>query len=184
VGGYKDLRARKIKPIIPLVIFKEDPERIVRCIKNGVSAGFLIPFSLKRAIRRDSRLLADVSPSRMTEEFFKILASGKAEDVFRALVEFRILHYFVPSVWARMREDIAYANRLFADLNSLDKQKLELENTIAENESQIKARVENPGLFRELSYFLKSFHSPMRERRGFGGEVQESLLAPGPLFSP
>jgi len=187
VGGYKDLRAKKIKPIIPLgLIFKEDPVRIVRCIKYGVSAGFLIPFSLKRAIRRDSRLLADVSPSRMTEEFFKILASGKAEDVFRALVEFRILHYFVPSVWARMREDIAYANRLFADLNSLDKQKLELENTIAENESANQGQGgKSRTLSVILSYFLKSFLlSDALSVEDSGEKFRESLLAARAFIQP
>ncbi len=187
VGGYKDLRARKVKPIIPLgLIFKEDPVRIVRCIKYGISAGFLIPFSLRRAIRRDSRLLADVSPSRMTEEFFKILACGKAEKVFRALVEFRILHYFVPSVWARMREDIAYANRLFADLKSLDEQKLVLEEGVEEVEASNqgqggKART----LSVILSYFLKSYLlAEGTSVEDSGEKFRQSLLAARTFIQP
>ncbi|MDX9784668.1 MAG: polynucleotide adenylyltransferase PcnB [Spirochaetia bacterium] len=187
VGGYKDLRAAKVKPIIPLgLIFKEDPVRIVRCIKYGVSAGFAIPFNLRRAIRRDSRLLADVSSSRMTEEFFKILACGKAEKVFRALVEFRILQYFVPSVWARMRDDIAYANRLFADLESLDAMKLELGEDMGEKEGA----AQGPGgksrtLSVILSYFLKSFLFAEKSGSEDSGEkFRESLLAARAFIQP
>jgi poly(A) polymerase len=187
VGGYKDLRAGRVKPIIPLgLIFKEDPVRIVRCIKYGISAGFTIPFSLRRAIRRDSKLLAGVSSSRMTEEFFKILACGKAERVFRALVEFRILNYFVPSVWAMMREDIAYANRLFADLNSLDELKLVLDDT-AEEDNQANQNLggKSRTLSVILSYFLKSFL--LSEKKGSedsGEKFRESLLAARAFIQP
>ena len=187
VGGYKDLRAGKVKPIIPLgLIFREDPVRIVRCIKYGVAAGFAIPFSVRRAIRRDSRLLADVSPSRMTEEFFKILASGKAEKVFRALVEFRILQYFVPSVWARMRDDIVYANRLFADLDSLDAIKLELEDDLGEEEGAKQGQgVKSRTLSVILSYFLKSFLLAENVGSEYSGEkFRESLLAARAFIQP
>jgi len=123
-GGFKDLKARKLKPIIPLgTIFKEDPVRILRGLKYAVSGGFSIPLPLKLAMKRDAHLLKDVSPSRLTEEFFKILASGISAPVFRSLAEHRILEFFMPSLWALMRRDLEYSTRLFADLELLDSEK-------------------------------------------------------------
>ncbi|HEY9053527.1 MAG TPA: polynucleotide adenylyltransferase PcnB, partial [Rectinemataceae bacterium] len=118
-GGFKDLRAKKLKPIIPLgTIFKEDPVRILRGLKYSVTGGFAIPVSLKLAMKRDAALLLDVSPSRLTEEFFKILGSGMAAPIFRALAEHRLLEFFMPSVWSLMRSDLEYSRLFLADLQS------------------------------------------------------------------
>ncbi len=186
VGGYKDLKAGKVKPVIPLgLIFKEDPVRIIRCIKYGVAGGFAIPFSLKRAIKKDSRLLAGVSPSRMTEEFFKILACGKAESVVRALVEFRILHYFVPRVWERMREEIPYANSLFADLKTLDSLGLEPPGFEQEEPGDVLVPGKSKNLSVILSHFLKSFLIPeLGGMEESGEKFRQALLAARAFIQP
>ncbi|HWR11468.1 MAG TPA: polynucleotide adenylyltransferase PcnB [Rectinemataceae bacterium] len=157
VGGFKDLRAGRIKPIIPLNrIFKEDPVRIVRGVKYGALAGFKIPFALKHAIKKDAHLLADVSSSRMTEEFFKILASGKSEPIFRILSEFRLLEYFVPSVWEKIQTDLSYSQKLFADLKALDGLKIEVSDSDIEEADRDQAARGQQKLSVILSYFLRS----------------------------
>ena len=79
VGGLKDMRARKIVPVIPLkTIFAEDPVRMIRAIKYAEATGFSIPFKTRRAIRRQATALATASVSRLGEEANKILYSGKA----------------------------------------------------------------------------------------------------------
>ena len=47
VGGYQDLRIRRLKPMIPLSqIFSEDPVRMIRAVKYSVTTGCKIGFLL------------------------------------------------------------------------------------------------------------------------------------------
>jgi len=97
VGGMKDIQKRVIRPLIALShIFTDDPVRIIRAVKYAAMAGFKLPFSLKRAIRKHSYLLADISPSRLTEEIFKIIYSSKALEIIEALNNFNIYAYLQP----------------------------------------------------------------------------------------
>jgi poly(A) polymerase len=109
VGGFKDIAARRIKPVIDLKsIFKEDPVRMIRCVKYASTTGFHIPFQTRRAIRRDSALLAGASPSRLTEEFVKILGSGASRTIVSSLADFDLLRYILPEAAALLDRDEAY----------------------------------------------------------------------------
>jgi len=97
VGGMKDIRKGVIRPLIPLThIFTDDPVRIIRAVKYAAAAGFKLPFSLKRMIRKQSSLLADVSPSRLTEEIFKIIYSSHVLEIVEAMINFKIYGYLQP----------------------------------------------------------------------------------------
>jgi poly(A) polymerase len=97
VGGMKDIQKGIIRPLIPLThIFADDPVRIIRAVKYAALAGFKLPFSLKRMIRKQSSLLADVSPSRLTEEIFKIIYSSNALEIVTALIKLNIYGYLQP----------------------------------------------------------------------------------------
>jgi poly(A) polymerase len=97
VGGMKDIRKGIIRPLIPLShIFADDPVRIIRAVKYAALAGFRLPFSLRRMIRKHSSLLAGVSPSRLTEEIFKIIYSPCALEIVEALNKFKIYGYLQP----------------------------------------------------------------------------------------
>jgi poly(A) polymerase len=66
VGGYKDVKARRVVPVIPLkTIFTEDPVRMLRAVKYAVSTRFTIQFWTRLAIRRQAKLLATASVSRL-----------------------------------------------------------------------------------------------------------------------
>ncbi|MCE5255845.1 MAG: polynucleotide adenylyltransferase PcnB [Spirochaetaceae bacterium] len=159
VGGVKDIRAGKLTPIIPLDrIFKEDPVRIVRGVKYAAMTGFSMSFSLKRAIRKEASLLSVVSHSRMTEEFFKILASGKSEPILRQLSEFNLIQYFVPKVWERMQADIEYSKKLFSDLRSLDALHIDVRPSEIEGKGSAEDLAQSKKkLSVLLSYFLESY---------------------------
>jgi len=186
VGGYKDLRTGKIKPIIPLSrIFKEDPVRIIRGMKYGALAGFKIPFTIRHAIKRDARLLAQVSASRMTEEFFKILASGKAEPIFRILSEFKLLEYFVPSVWIKIQADIGYSKKLFSDLKALDTLQIDISDSDIEAGGEDSSARGKQKLSVILSYFLRSWITPEEEMVEFSSEAfRDALLSARAFIQP
>ncbi|MFW5684591.1 MAG: polynucleotide adenylyltransferase PcnB [Spirochaetota bacterium] len=123
VGGVKDIRDRKIRPVIPLErIFVEDPVRMIRAIKYSVSTGFRLVGRLRRQIKRSSEFLADTPPSRMTEEVFKILVSGNASGIFRECLSYKLLRHMVPTIAELANQNAAYRERLIARLAELDRE--------------------------------------------------------------
>ncbi|MFW5995408.1 MAG: polynucleotide adenylyltransferase PcnB [Spirochaetia bacterium] len=119
-GGFKDIRNRKVRPVIPVDrIFVEDPVRLIRAIKYSVGTDFRLTFTLRRAMKKSTGLLSEVSPSRMTEELFKILESGRSHDVFRQLLKFGIADYVVPGL-GELVKDRGYIGKLMTSLASLD----------------------------------------------------------------
>lgn len=99
VGGVQDIRKKRLSNVIPLeTIFKEDPVRMLRAVKYATSSGFTIPGPIAQRIKKEASLMAAISPSRLTEEFFKILQGGLAEKIFGALNKFDVLKYFCPKL--------------------------------------------------------------------------------------
>ncbi len=121
VGGFKDIAARRIEPVIPLkTIFKEDAVRMIRCVKYAATAGFRIPLKLRFALRRDSGLLGEASPSRLTEEFLKILGSGSSVKIVEGLDRFGLLRYILPECAALRDASPAFSAALREELGELD----------------------------------------------------------------
>lgn len=123
VGGFKDIRSRKLKPVIPLeTIFVEDPVRMIRAVKYAVSSGCRMGFFLKQKIRKSASLLADVSPSRISEEAFKILQGGHSSRLFSDLQQFGLLPAIMPNVSLLLadRKDPAFGKRFHESLRTLD----------------------------------------------------------------
>lgn len=121
VGGYKDMEAGIIKPVIPLAtIFKEDPVRMIRAAKYAALTGFRIPFRTGWAIRSHASLLTEASPSRLTEEAIKILGSGRSAEIFRRLERYRLLPAILPALAARLNGSSARRESFYAALTELD----------------------------------------------------------------
>ena len=123
VGGVEDVRKRRLVPIIPVLrIFVEDPVRMVRAVKYAVGGDLKMDRRLRRQIKRSCDLLSQISPSRITEEVFKILLSGRSARVVRECREFGLLPHMVPSVAALMESDAAYREALLHRLEALDRE--------------------------------------------------------------
>lgn len=126
VGGVEHIRKRVLRPVIPLDrIFVEDSVRIIRAIKYAVSGGFRLPWTLRRRIRRDRPLLADVPSSRMTEELFKILNCGHAASITDQLIRYDAFQHLTPRPAELVRANSAYREKLIARLALLDKKRRE-----------------------------------------------------------
>lgn len=121
VGGFKDIKERLITPVIPLDrIFTEDPVRMIRAVKYAASTGFSLPYSLKRKIRKNAHLLSPISPSRLTEEFFKIITSGHSFDIISLALETDIYMYLQPSAAALMFDNPDFEQNYLTSLRELD----------------------------------------------------------------
>jgi poly(A) polymerase len=105
VGGMKDIRKKRIQPIIPLAtIFQDDPVRMIRAVKYGAAVGFKLPLTLRWRIKKESSLLAGVSPSRLTEEISKIVHSSQAARIVTRLEAMGLYRYLQPNASALMKE--------------------------------------------------------------------------------
>jgi poly(A) polymerase len=124
VEGMRDIRNRRIKPIIPLnVIFKDDPVRMIRAVKYAAATGFKLPFFLRWKIRRQSSLLAPVSTSRLTEELLKILHSPYAAEIVENLEAFGLYTYLQPHASTLMSDNPAFRERYMQSFAALNREK-------------------------------------------------------------
>jgi poly(A) polymerase len=119
VGGLEDLERRVIRSIgDPLVRFIEDPVRMIRAAVFAARLGFDLDEPVILAIAEHRQLIQKASPSRLMEEYFKILRSGYAEATFRALGRERLLELITPElkseqagVWDALARLDAYRRR-------------------------------------------------------------------------
>ncbi|MDR0669628.1 MAG: polynucleotide adenylyltransferase PcnB [Treponema sp.] len=117
VGGMKDIGKKRIRSIIPLdTIFTDDPVRMIRAVKYGAATGFKLPFSLRWRIRRDSSLLTQISPSRLTEEIVKIIHSAQAARIVGDLETLGLYSYLQPNASKLARENSGFRERYLRDL--------------------------------------------------------------------
>lgn len=124
VDGVAHIRKRVLRPVIPLErIFVEDSVRIIRAIKYSVAGALRLPWSVRRRIRRDRLLLADVPSSRMTEELFKILNSGYAAPIIDQLIRYDAFQYLTPRPAELVRSNVGYRHKLIGRLKLLDKER-------------------------------------------------------------
>jgi poly(A) polymerase len=176
VGGFKDIAAKRIEPVIPLkIIFKEDAVRMIRCVKYAAMAGFRIPLKLRFALKRDSSLLGEASPSRLTEEFLKILASGSSAAIMEGLGRYGLLRHILPECAALMESSPSYASSLRSALAELDE------------------HANDPARERSLSVLLAHYLKPFLESRpdrivdtpdAYRDAVHEARLFLSPLNAP
>ncbi|MDR0403401.1 MAG: polynucleotide adenylyltransferase PcnB [Treponema sp.] len=120
VKGMADIRRKKIRPIIPAdLIFKDDPVRMIRALKYAGATGFSVPWTLKRRIKKEAALLGAVSPSRRTEELFKIINSPHVERIVESLEDAGLYRYLQAEASARLKEDAGFRRRYFLTLADL-----------------------------------------------------------------
>jgi poly(A) polymerase len=123
VGGMKDIRDRRIRPIIPMShIFTDDPVRMIRAVKYGAATGCRIPFLLGRRIKKQGALLASVSPSRLTEEIFKIIHSPAAGKIVASLDARGLYRYLQPEAAKLFGEKQGFRERYLKTMGALDQE--------------------------------------------------------------
>jgi poly(A) polymerase len=121
VGGMKDIREKRIRPIIPLsTIFRDDPVRMIRAVKYGTTAEFTLPFLLRWKIRGQSRLLASVSPSRLTEEILKIVHSSAAARIVENLEAHGLYEHLQPGASRLLKEKGDFRARYLRSLGAIN----------------------------------------------------------------
>ncbi|MCL2174674.1 MAG: polynucleotide adenylyltransferase PcnB [Treponema sp.] len=121
VGGMNDIKKKQIKPIINISeIFVDDPVRMIRAAKYAAKTGFNIPLNLKMKITSQSNLLASISPSRLTEEIFKIIHSEKASVIVDFLDKMGLYAFLQPQAAMLMRKDANFRKSYLLGMENLE----------------------------------------------------------------
>ena len=121
VGGMKDIKKQVIRPIIDLgSIFTDDPVRMIRAVKYSAMTGFKLPFFLKRKIKKHSQLLAGISPSRLTEEIFKIIHSPYIHEIVKSLDALGLYAFLQCAAAERFKTEPGFKARYMDTLASLN----------------------------------------------------------------
>ncbi|MCL2804482.1 MAG: polynucleotide adenylyltransferase PcnB [Treponema sp.] len=120
VGGMNDIKKRQIKPIIALSeIFTDDPVRMIRASKYAAKTGFSLPLNLKMKISNQSNLLVTISPSRLTEEIFKIIHSDKAADIVDLLDKMGLYAFLQPQAAHLMKKNAVFRKNYLQSMANL-----------------------------------------------------------------
>jgi len=171
VGGMNDIRKKQIKQIINLSeIFTDDPVRMIRAAKYAAAAGFSIPMNLKMKISLQSTLLLSVSPSRLTEEIFKIINSDKAADIVDFLDKMGLYYYLQPQAALLMRKNAnfkkSYLQRM-AELKGSENQRGQALGALYRDylESSAEWKPGSVDNFKEICKSARTFVLPMNPPR-------------------
>ncbi len=123
IDGWRDIQHRKIRSLIPLSrTFIEDPVRMIRALKYSGTTGFTLTYKLGRSIKKYSTELKRCSPSRMTEEVMKIVATGYSNQIFKLLIKYNLLRFMLPEIDSLLsgKRKNEHIDIFFKDLSSLD----------------------------------------------------------------
>ena len=99
LGGRADLAAKTIRALGPTV-FQDDPGRLMRAVRLAGQLRFRVEPGTSKLIAADARLLAEVSPERVREEFLNILSLDGAKGQIEVLDHFGLFEQVIPELQA------------------------------------------------------------------------------------
>ncbi len=98
-NGLNDINNRIIKtPIDPLITFNDDPLRIMRAYRFASQLNFIVDDSINNAAYKIRERLRIVSQERITDEFFKILASPIPSIGLKLLFNSGVMEIIFPEI--------------------------------------------------------------------------------------
>ncbi|MCP5061524.1 MAG: HD domain-containing protein [Ignavibacteriae bacterium] len=98
-NGYEDIQNKIIKtPLNPLETFNDDPLRIMRAFRFASQLNFKVDSAILEAAEKMAERLKIVSQERITDEFFKILASPKPSVGLKLLQKTKVMHVIFPEI--------------------------------------------------------------------------------------
>jgi len=79
-------------------ILRDDPLRMVRCIRFAVKYGWQVPLSVLKTVKRNADRIKIVSAERIMGELQKIMTLGKLHQAIRLMKLTNLLPYILPEV--------------------------------------------------------------------------------------
>jgi poly(A) polymerase len=122
VGGVEDIRNRRLVLIgDPDKRLREDPVRMLRAVRFAAKLGFDIDDSVAEAIANRRKLLRNVPPARLFDEFLKLFQSGHAAVTFELLHRHKLFQELFPETQEELDRDESFLRFVTAALQSTDR---------------------------------------------------------------
>lgn len=98
-GGVRDFKKKIIRTVgDPDARFGEDALRLIRAIRFATTLGFKIEDKTLRAIKKNAKLIGEISGERVRDEIFKIIESANGADGIMLAREAGILAMVLPEL--------------------------------------------------------------------------------------
>lgn len=121
VGGLEDLRDKRIRIIgDPETRYREDPVRMLRVLRFAAKLNFTPDKASRKQIDHCARLLADIPPARLFDEFVKLFMSGYAVRSLEQLQKADVFKYLFPQTCALLADTPLWQNMLDAAMLNTD----------------------------------------------------------------
>ena len=99
LGGQADLRARLLRtPLDPVATFEDDPLRMLRAMRFAAQLEFSVDGEALAAIGRMKDRIAIVSQERVSDEFLKLLRSGRPSEGLRLMRDSGLMAVVFPEI--------------------------------------------------------------------------------------
>ena len=99
VGGYLDIKEKILRVIgLPFQRFKQDPVRMIRCLKFQARFGLKVQEDIRLALTECKGELTKSAPARVLEEILRMLESGHAREFFKLMVEHQLMKAILPTL--------------------------------------------------------------------------------------
>ena len=97
--GFDDVKNKLIRTVVdPDIVFKDDPQRMLRAIRFASELDFNIEMQTWLGICKNAHLIDKLPPDRIREELNKILISKKADEAIRRMHHCGVLEHILPEV--------------------------------------------------------------------------------------
>jgi len=97
--GQKDLEKKILRAVgNPDERFSEDALRMMRGVRLSTTLDFTIEKKTKEAIKKNSKLLKEISQERIRDEFVKMIMSERGADGIELLRELGLLKHIIPEL--------------------------------------------------------------------------------------
>ncbi|MDZ4158325.1 MAG: hypothetical protein U1B80_00920, partial [Anaerolineaceae bacterium] len=97
LGGVADLRAKTLRACSAST-FEDDPVRILRGVRLGLDLQFQIPSQTSQAMRSAVPELQRISPERLRDELFRMLAGARPAVAIRLLDRLGVIAILLPEL--------------------------------------------------------------------------------------
>ncbi|MDX1406201.1 MAG: polynucleotide adenylyltransferase PcnB [Woeseiaceae bacterium] len=122
VGGVEDIKHRRLVLIGDADRrLREDPVRMLRAVRFAAKLDFRIDPAVRKSMAQHVRLLQNVPPARLFDEFLKLFQAGNAEKTFVLLRKFGLFGELFPDTDKAMQHDTGFLKFVQAALVNTDK---------------------------------------------------------------
>jgi poly(A) polymerase len=99
VEGYPDIANKYLRTIgQPFVRFRQDPVRMIRCLKFQARFGFEVDPQVHIALLESRHEILKSSSARILEELLRMLESGASSPFFQLMIEHGLLQLMLPAL--------------------------------------------------------------------------------------